>query len=312
MFSVYRWVVFVLPLEGEAENAENKTDAGEGYTVSEACSSDIDRIIDVYPKEFFTFMPRSKRDKILRGRSRRGCTAFVLSGSSEGIIGGAWALPVKHSAITGFGGSSFELVNTFVIASKRGAGLGSFLRKQVIREMAKRGYSYMFSYVWRSRKPSIRMNLSTGSRIFAEKKRINLFGFHWTRIIRPINLCGIVSLPQVILTGFNKKRLLYVSSYLKKYGFFVDIAEVKDYSFGYSLINSMVKTESCVLVYDGADGVISGDAERHLDKRIRVLNNVCPECSFEKIIEGVKMNSSRPVAYIFRASGERSPVIDLD
>lgn len=312
MFSVYRWVVFVLPLEGEKENTDDETDVREGYTVAEACDSDIDHLIDVYPKEFFTFMPRSKRDKILRGRSRSGCTAFVLSSSTEGIIGGTWALPLRNSAISGFGGSSFELVNTFVIASKRGAGLGLFLRKQVIREMSKRGYSHMVSYVWRSRKPSIRMNLSTGSRIFAEKKRINLFGFHWTRIIRPINLRGIVPLPQIILTGFNKERLLYVSSYLKKYGFFVGIAEVKDYSFGYSLINSMVKTESCVLVYDEVDGVVPGDAETNLDKRIRVFNNACPECSFEKLTEGVKMNSSWPVAYIFRASGDRSPVIDLD
>ncbi|TYC62720.1 GNAT family N-acetyltransferase [Marinobacter sp. BW6] len=311
VFSIYRWIVFVLPIEKDTECPLGAPHVDDGYIVRESSYSDIDDILKLYPKEFYQYMPSRKRSELVRSRFNSKYIGFVLLDKSGDIVGGTWALPVKSDLINSNGKSCFELVNTFIIPSKRGSGLGSYMRSSAIKKMAARGYTHVISYVWRSRKASINMNLSTGSRIAGEKMRINVLGFNRTYINRFVDLRGLVFLPHIILVGYDAERLKYVVSYLRRFGFTVKVVLANCSDIDSTTLSFFDQSENSVLILDPLIGEKSGQVADSIDERFCILNKLHAEFSFDDLIEEVKMESVKPVSYIFSVYGERVPVIDL-
>ncbi|MCR8915819.1 GNAT family N-acetyltransferase [Marinobacter panjinensis] len=224
IFSIYKWVVFIKPIGDQAFCDPGKAVSQKANIwFRMASSSDYEALVKIYPREFSGTWPEKVKRQKLFARRKRNTPCFLI-GEGEEVLGATWCIPVKEIPNYLFGeiqGECFEMVNTFVTPKARKRGLGQALRLFAISCMAEKGFRNAISYVWYSRRDSLKMNLQSGSLLVAEKRQTTVLGRQmkmFTPYIRLDKLPLACGMPTLVLLGYDFGRLKGIARAFSKFG----------------------------------------------------------------------------------------------
>lgn len=208
LFSIIRWVAMIRTIEPGNEPDHVRVSERQTLSLRQAQKEDFPALLAAYPEEFSGHLNEALKKRLLMSRIDSDIPCFIAVNPAGQVCAGTWCLPRKDPIVSLSLGDSagegvLEIMNTFVVPSCRGQGLGQALRRYALSQMAGKGYRRVVSYIWYSRRQSIAMNFATGSSLLGEKSQISLLGWRGVFYRHRVNLARLPlsQKPGVLLVG---------------------------------------------------------------------------------------------------------------